>query len=110
MTDNLMMLAAVVGFFSPPLIAMVQQPEWSKRARSLVTFSYSAVVGVLTVWLSGNIWTVPEVVTTILIILVTTISIYKGLWKPSGTTEAIENGLTKPRMEIETEEEVDGVV
>lgn len=93
MTDNLMMLSAIVGFISPPLIAMVQQPEWSKRARSFVTFGFSAVVGTLTIWLSGNYWTVPEVVTTILIVLVTSITVYKGLWKPSGVTEAIEYSL-----------------
>lgn len=93
--DDLALWSVIVGFLSPLVIATVQQPQWTSRARALVTFAYSLVAGGLTAYFGGDL-NGKSVVTCVLVVLVAAITTYKGLWQPMGTTDAIENA-TSPR-------------
>lgn len=88
MTDE-QALAVVVGFLSPLVLAMLQQPRWSNGVRSLVTFLWAAVVSLLILGvagsLSGRTW-----VSATLLVLVVTIATYQGFWKQTGVTRKIE--------------------
>lgn len=88
MTD-LEMWSLVVGFFLPMVIAVVQQPRFPQPVRALITFLACMVASGVTIWLQGEVeferW-----VESGLLILVSTIATYKGLWKPVGLAPEIE--------------------
>lgn len=83
------MWALIVGFLAPPVIAVAQQPSWPDWLRSLVTVAFSVVAGTGTVWLTGN-FEPADLVSSVLLILVTSIAAYKGVWKPTTIAPKIE--------------------
>lgn len=88
--SNAAMWAAIVGFFLPHLLAVVQQPGWSQGLRAVVTFLGSLVAAVGTVLIQNDGWNWHDWVSTSLLILVTAIATYHGLWKPTGIAPSIE--------------------
>ena len=98
MDSNLVMWGLIVGFFMPPLLAIVQQPGWSQPMRSIVMFAASLFAGVGTVYFNGgfDLSEPDRVVTTILVVMVTAISTYKGLWQATGIAPKIESA-TSPK-------------
>lgn len=78
-----------VGFFSPLVVAVIQQSRWSARRQSVVAFVFYVVVAAVTVYLNG-VFTTVGLVTAILIVFVTASTAYKNLWKPTGAAPAIE--------------------
>lgn len=89
MDSNLVMWAAVVGFFMPPLLSIVQQPGWSQALRAVVMFVASLIAGAGTVYFMGK-WDTTNIVTTVLLVMVTAIATYQGLWKTTGIAPKIE--------------------
>lgn len=94
MTD-LAMWTLLVGTLLPPVIAVVQQPQWSSRVRSLVSVATCLVAGGGTAWLGGAL-SGTSLVTTVLTVLVTALATYTGFWKPSGIAAAVE-GVTSSK-------------
>jgi len=92
--SNLAMWSAVVGFFLPAVIAVIQQPTWSQGVRAAVTFLVSIVAGAGTAYFTGDLNGVDWVSAT-LIILVSAISVYKGLYQPTGIAPKIETATSK---------------
>lgn len=90
MTD-LMMWNLIVGFALPHLIAVVNQPTWSKRFRVATTVVISMVFGGITTYFNGDLSDTSTLVSSILIVLVAAISFYKNLWKQTGIPQAIES-------------------
>ena len=88
--SNLMMWNLIVGFLSPTIISIIQQPKWRNEVRVGVTFILCMVFGGFTAYLNGQ-WNFGDVVGSILTVSVAAITFYKGLWKPAGVTPAIEN-------------------
>lgn len=84
------MWAIVVGFLSPPVLAIIEQTKWAKWLRSVVAFAWSVVAGVGTIYFTGT-FTGLKTVTVILLVFVTAISFYKGFWKPTGVAPQIES-------------------
>lgn len=93
--SNLAMWSVIVGFFLPAVIAVIQQPTWSQPVRAIVTFVVSLVAGAGTAYFNGDL-TAADWVSASLIILVSAISIYKGLYQPTGVGPAIETA-TSPK-------------
>lgn len=87
---NLVLWSTIVGFFAPPVIAIVQQAKWSNRVRAAVTFALAALAGAGTAYFQGDL-TGRRFVESGLIILVAGIATFQGFWKPTGITPAIEN-------------------
>lgn len=88
--NNAAMWAGIVGFFMPHLIAVVQQPGWSEGLRSVITFVASVVAAIGTVLIQHGGWSWHDWVSSTLLILVTAIATYHGLWKPTGVAPSIE--------------------
>jgi hypothetical protein len=88
--SNAAMWALVVGFFMPHVIAVVQQPGWTKGLQSVVTFVASVAAAIGTVLIQNGGWSWHDWVSSTLLILVTAIATYHGLWKPTGVAPAIE--------------------
>lgn len=86
---NLAMWSMIVGFFLPLLLSVVQQPKWPSYVRSIVMFLGCLVASAGTVLLQGE-FTGERWLESALLIVVTTIATYKGLWKPVEIAPAIE--------------------
>lgn len=91
--SNLVMWSLVVGFFLPPVQAIVQQAHWPSQLRAAVNFAACAVAGVGIAFFQGDL-TGRRFVEAALVTLVTTIAVYQGLWKPSNVAPAIEKATT----------------
>jgi hypothetical protein len=87
---NIQMWSLVVGAGLPPFIAILQQPSWSRAARSVVTVLVCLIAGAVTSYLRGD-WTLQAVTTTVLTILVTAMATYQSFWKTT-VAPAIEAG------------------
>lgn len=94
--DNLLGLgspalwALAVGFFSPPVISVIQQSRWSTRTRSLVAFVFYLVLAAVTAYLAGA-FTGGDFVKIALIVFVMASVSYQHLWRPTGVSPAIES-------------------
>lgn len=99
MTDT-EMWSLIVGFFSATFVLpVIQQPRWSPRLRSMVTFVWCLLVAVGTAWLTGAFADAVDVrtwVTAFLGVFVGAIVGYKGLAQPTGLARAIETA-TSPK-------------
>lgn len=88
---NLVALNGVIAFISATfVIPLIQQPGWSAKLRSGVTFLYSLIVGGVTAWASGD-FDPANVAASVLSVFVIAIASYQGFSKPSGIAPAIEN-------------------
>lgn len=88
--SNLMMWSFIVGFFLPLVISVVQQPRFPEYVRAIITFLACLVASAVTCALQGQV-TVERWIESALVILVATISMYKGLWKPARVAPEIEH-------------------
>ncbi len=86
---NIQMWALIVGFFLPPVIALIQQPGWSSRVRSVVAFVACAVAGAGTAYFQGDL-TGRRFVEAGLVVLVTAMATFRNFWKTTGITPMIE--------------------
>jgi hypothetical protein len=84
-----MMWSLVVGFFMPPVQAVIQQTGWSDKLRAAVNFLVCVVAGAGVAFFQGD-FTGKRFVESSLVVLVTAIAVYKGTWKPTGIAPAIE--------------------
>lgn len=80
---NAELWSLIVGFISPMLIAVVDQPGWTRAARTAVQVAVSVVIGLATAYFAGD-FTGKDVVSNILIASVAAISAYKGIFQPTG--------------------------
>lgn len=84
-----MMWSLIIGFFMPPVQAVIQQSTWSSQVRSGVNFVACCVAGAGVAYFQGD-FTGRRFVESGLVVLVTTIAVYTGTWKPTGVAPAIE--------------------
>lgn len=88
---NLVALNGVIAFVSATFVLpIIQQPKWSAKTRSLVTFLYSLLIGALTAWASGD-FDPANVAASVLSVFTIAIAAYKGFAQPSGIAGSIEN-------------------
>lgn len=93
--DNAALWALAVGFFSPPVISLIQQRQWSTRTKSLVAFGFYLVVAGIAAALQGA-FNVPDLVRAFLLIFLAAAASYTTLWKPTGVSPAIEDATSNP--------------
>lgn len=83
------MWSLIVGFFLPPVQAVIQQSHWPERIRALVNFASCAVAAFGVVYFTGSV-NFRDWVQSALVVLVAAIATYKGTWKPTGIAPTIE--------------------
>lgn len=102
MTNTLTLSAAIAGLLgvlTPPLTAVVQQPKWTPRTRSIVALIVAAVLGTAAtiaqgvfrvgVGADGRVdWA--SLIATITAVYVASQAAYQALWKPTGVAPAVE--------------------
>lgn len=87
--SNLELWALVVGFFLPPVLALLQQTSWTAPVKAIVAFLASLVAGAGTAYFQGDL-TGRRFVEASLVVLVAAIATYHGLWRPSTIAPKIE--------------------
>lgn len=83
------MYALLVGFFLPPVLAIVQQSSWSNQLRAAVAFAACLVAGAGTAYFQGDL-TGKRFVTAALVVMTTGLATYRNFWKPTGVSPTIE--------------------
>lgn len=92
------MWSLIVGFLSPLVIAVIQQPKWSGPIRVLVAVLWSALAGGMTSWLAGDFGG-RSALSCALIVCVTAIATYQQIWRPTRIAPTIE-AKTSPPSEV----------
>lgn len=92
--SNLVMWNLVVGFALPLLIAVLQQPRFSRQTRAFITVVVSVLGGLGTAYFNND-FQAADITGSILIVAVTAITFYKGFFQPTGVAGAIENATSK---------------
>lgn len=93
MDSNIAMWSLIVGTVLPPLVAIIQQPQWQQWTRTVVMIVVSLIAGAGTAYFAGQLDT-QDWVTASLIVIVTAISTYKGIWQPTTIAPKIEAATT----------------
>ncbi len=88
MTD-LQMWSLIVGVLAPLVYAIVQQPKWPRPVRAIVMVLLTVLVGGGTAYFNGD-FNGRSIVSSVLLVFVSAITAYHGLWKPTGVAPAIE--------------------
>lgn len=96
LTEMQALWSALVGSALPLLIAVIQQPTFSKPMRTLVAVVTCLVAGAVQAFLDGKLADGKSVTAMTMIIVVSAMTFYKSVWKPLGATGAIERALTGP--------------
>ena len=86
---NSALWALAVGFFSPPVISLIQQRTWSTRTKSLVAFAFYLVTAAVAAYFAG-LFTLPDIGRIALLIFLAAATSYQALWRPTGVSPAIE--------------------
>jgi peptidoglycan/LPS O-acetylase OafA/YrhL len=90
MEDNLAMWSLLVGSLLPPVMSFIMQPGWSRKAQAFISAAICVLVGAITVYLAGDFKMGEELVTSILLVLISAQTTYRNFWKPTSIAPAIE--------------------
>lgn len=94
--ENPAALALVMGFVTPLLISVLQQPTLSKLQRTAVSIGASVVLGGLTAYAGGMFDDAKSLITVVLVLYTASETFYQKLWKQIGLTQSIEAKTTLP--------------
>lgn len=91
-TTELVAIILAVGGLLPLLISVAQQPQWSKKVRTVMSVAISILAGLVTyVAEFGLVFTSASSVVTIIVgVVLASAAAYKTIWKPAGVSPAIE--------------------
>jgi len=89
---NLDMYVAVVGFFLPTLVAVVNRCTWKQTTKYFVSFGVVCVAVIGHLIFAGE-WSMSDIPGSILKMLFMTIGSYMVFWRPSGISDKIEQGI-----------------
>lgn len=89
MNGNLAQWSAIVAFFVPPIVAVVNRQSWPSHVKALVFFIVSLVAAGGTAWFQGDL-TAKRWLDASLIVVAAATAFYHGLWKPTGVAPAVE--------------------
>lgn len=89
---NLTMYQAVVGFFLPALIAVVNRCAWGQTTKYAVSFAIVCVAAAGHLVFAGE-WNMADIPGSVLKMLFMTVGSYLIFWRPSGISDKIEQGI-----------------
>lgn len=91
---NPTLLAGVVAFLLPPILAVLMQAGWSSQVKAVVAFVVCAAVAFVIVWVNG-LADPADYVRTALVVLTVAQATYQGFWRSSGIAPAIERATSR---------------
>lgn len=93
--SNLVQWSAIVAFFVPPVVALVNQQKWSSKAKAAVFFTVSVIAAGGTSYFQGDL-TGKRWLDSALVIVAAGTAFYHGLWKPTNVAPTIEASTSAP--------------
>jgi hypothetical protein len=89
--NNLAQWDLIAGFFVPVVSAIILRTTWSDAVKAVANFVISAIVALGVVYFQGNldVDNLDAIVSSVLIVLVTSIATYKGLWQKTSFVPAL---------------------
>ncbi len=87
--SNLAQWSAVVAFFVPLVLSVLNQSKWSAQIKAAVFFAVSLLAAAGTAYFQGDL-TGKRWLDSALIIVASGAAFYHGFWKPVGAAPAIE--------------------
>lgn len=90
------MWAAVIGFFMPVVVALLNQCRWPAVLKGLCAFVTCAVAAFITIYINGAV-NATNWVRTLLFVFMTAIATYRLWWNPSQIAPRIEEATTAAR-------------
>ena len=95
---NLSMYTAVVGFFLPALIAVLNRCTWSQTTKYAMSFAVVCVAVIGHLIFAGE-WNMADLPGSILKMLFMTIGSYLIFWRPSGISDKIEQNVNPGKVD-----------
>ena len=89
MSANLAEWSAIVAFFVPPVVAIVNRVAWPAAAKAATFFAVSLVAAAGTALFQGDL-TGKRFLDSALLVVAAAAAYYHGVQKPLGITDAIE--------------------
>lgn len=103
MTD-LQMWSLLVGFVAPLAFAVIQQPRWHPPLRAAMTVLLVLITAAGTAYFTGDL-NGRSFISSALLVFVSAITSYQGLWRKTGIAPAIERSTSgEPTTPAETPE------
>lgn len=81
--------AMLVGFFLPPLIALILQHQWPTRLKTIVAFALVLLASIGTAYFENRL-DLHQLLPTVFTVLTMTVTSFKALWQPTGAADHIE--------------------
>ena len=86
---NLAQWSAIVAFFVPPVVAIINRVAWPAQAKAAVFFAVSLVAAGGTAYFQGDL-TGKRWLDSALLIVAAAAAYYHGLFKPTGVADVVE--------------------
>lgn len=87
--SNLAQWSALVGFLVPILVAVIQQPRFSRPVRTVIGIVMAVAAAVVTAAVEGkltwNTWA-----TSVIFVVASAFTTYRNVWVPIGAADWIE--------------------
>lgn len=93
--SNLQQWSLIVAFFVPPVVALINQQQWSSRLKAVVFFAVSLLAAAGTAYFQGDL-TGKRFLDSALVIVAAAAAYYHGLWKPTDVAPTIEKATSVP--------------
>jgi hypothetical protein len=91
--SNFIWISGVVGLGLPHVIALVNQEHWRPGLKSIVAFASCIGAALIVTWAKGD-FDFHNIAASAGVIYALAQVSYKGLWKPTGTIDALEASTT----------------
>lgn len=92
---NMIMWSAVVGFFLPAGIAVINRQRWRSEYKGICAFVICMIAAAGTAFFNGDLREVKDIATAALVVVFTAMGSYRIFWGPQATNIA-------PRIEAKT--------
>ncbi len=89
-TTALQQWELIGGFVLPIITSIIIQTGWNQSRQAMTAFVVSLLYTVVQCFLRGELDNFVDPAMSFLTVLVLTISFYKGFWRPTGISPAIE--------------------
>lgn len=92
--SNLTQWSAIVAFFVPLVVALLNQQKWSSQMKAIVFFVVAIIAAAGTAYFQGDL-TGKRWLDSALIVVPAAAAFYHGWWKPNGVAPEIEEATSK---------------
>ncbi len=87
--SNLAQWSAIIAFFVPLAVSVLNQSKWSAQLKAIAFFGVSIVAAAGTAYFQGD-FTGKRWLDSALIVVAAAAAFYHGWWKPSGVAPTLE--------------------